>query len=121
MPTFLRVCRVFGGQILERAHDVAVDGGSQEEEERAMASDDSVRGARLAAASSWRKYKCAAHLQATADRELQKAGPHDHYFLSASAVSLDPHYVLILSQSLWVVTLLAPLRVTGVCMVSTPS
>lgn len=88
--------RVFGGQISERAHDLALDGGSQEEE-KAMASDDSVWGARLAAARSWRKYKHAAHLQAMADGELQKVGLHDDNVLSANGLYLDPHYGLLLS------------------------
>eukprot|EP00903_Cladosiphon_okamuranus_P015719 g14509.t1 len=56
----------------EHAHDVALEGGSQEEGEKAMATDDSVWGARLAAARSWRKFNHAVHLQATAERELRK-------------------------------------------------
>ena len=59
---------------MEHDDDVALDGGSQEEGEKAMASHDNVRGARLAAARSWRKYKHAAHSQATAERELKQVG-----------------------------------------------
>lgn len=56
-----------------------MDGGSQEEQEKAMASNDRVWGGRLAAARTWKKYKHAGHLQAMAERELQKVGPHDNW------------------------------------------
>lgn len=79
----LRVRCVLGGQIAAEADDVALDGGSQEEEGNARASNEEVRGGRLAAARAWWKYKQADHLQATAERELQKVSPHDDGLFSA--------------------------------------
>lgn len=77
---------VLGGQIQADADDVALGGGSQEEEGKARASNEEVRGGRLAAARAWWKYKQAGHLQATAERELQKVSPDDDGLLSACAL-----------------------------------
>lgn len=57
------------------ANDVALDGGSKEEEGKARASNAQVQGGRLAAARAWWKFKHADHLQRTAERELQQVSP----------------------------------------------
>lgn len=59
-------------QVSASANDVALDGGTQEEEDVARESIAAVRGARMAAARAWWKHKQAEHFHGIAQRELKQ-------------------------------------------------
>lgn len=88
---FPPVC-VLGGQASAIAYDVACDdGGTQEDEDKAVAAEAAVWNGRLAAARTWWKYQKAEHTQETARRQLKQVRLFGECFPLASAFARYRH------------------------------